>query len=232
MTRIIRTTTKPKPKRSAPKKFKPDPKIKGAVLIPLDEALDVVGIKTSPRILPNTVVRQRAEKDDEFRIALVTTMPDGCRVAWDNCGRCHQHVANCLCREGVYHPSSVAWILSKTEEWMGGSEHEPGRYFDPNPRTMRESMSLPPRPEPSARPRKPLSDPMKDDLAPEPRQARSTRQKAAQPVVADTSDIDNLDLAKLGQDAIAVTDKYESMFDDLLNNDKPKRTIKRGKKTS
>lgn len=230
MARIIRTT--PKAAKRSAKKFKPDPKIKGAVLVPLDEAFDVIGIKTSSRILANTVVRRRNDQDDELGIGLVTTMPDGVRVAWDICGRCHKHVTNCLCPDGVYHPSSIAWIWSKTEEWMGGSEHVPGRYFEPNPRTMRESMSLPPLPVP-ARPRKAVVDPMTDDPAPVPHRGRSGRQNGAQGVVkADTSDLDNLDLGALAKDADLLTKQYESVFDDLLNNDttNKKRVIKRGKK--
>ena len=206
--------------------FDADPRIKGAYLVPLDKAFDVVGIKVSPRVLPDTVVRVRNGEDDG--IGLVTTMQDGVRVGWDTCGRCIQHVVNCTCKDGIYHPSSVAWVRSKTEEWMGGSEHVPGRYYEPTIRTTRidKPQSLPFRP---SRPVKASADPEAVFDAPAARKGGSGRQKAVQDV--DTSDVDNLDLAALAQDAIAASASYSDMFDAMIAEPK-KRRITRGKKPS
>jgi hypothetical protein len=210
--------------------FDPDPKIAGAYLVPLDKAFDVVGIKVSPRVLPNTVVRVRKDGiGDDTGIGLVTTLPDGTRVAWDVCGRCTQHIVNCVCKDGIYHTASIAWCVSRTEEWMGGAEHVPGRYFEPTvyARRIDTPQTVPFRP---SRPVKPSVDPEAVFDAPVGRKGSSARQKAVQDV--DTSDVDNLDLAVLAREAISASESYSDIFDSIVNAEPKKRRITRGKKSS
>ena len=71
-------------------------------------------VSVQSNVLADTFYRV-TEATDTVR-ALVTIMPSGLRVAWDTCGKCHHHVAQCACKSGVYHPASIGWIRATCDQ--------------------------------------------------------------------------------------------------------------------
>lgn len=115
-------------KRSSKQVTLPECKTAGFELLPLDGAKS--GLSVSPRVIGNTYFKV-ASKSKEVA-ALVTVMPDGLHVAWDTCGKCHDHVSQCSCSTGIYHPSSVGWIRATYDvKYPSEKVTDYSRYFDP-----------------------------------------------------------------------------------------------------
>jgi len=62
-------------------------------------------------LLPKTKVD--LARDGEFR-QFTTTLPDGVKIAWANCGRCLQWATLCTCRD-IIHPSGIEWCWIKAK---------------------------------------------------------------------------------------------------------------------
>ena len=110
---------------------KPVPKdITGCTMVPLTKALPEWP-KVQPGILANTYYRINTDSG-ELR-CMVTVMPDGLRVAWDSCGKCHDTVKRCRCRSGIYHGRDIGWIRATYDhdDWPGVKILDYTEYYDP-----------------------------------------------------------------------------------------------------
>lgn len=52
--------------------------------------------------------------------ALVTVAPGGTKVAWDNCGQCHNHISHCKCVRGITAPRSIEYIVDASAAIQAG----------------------------------------------------------------------------------------------------------------
>lgn len=113
--------------------------VEGCVLVPLDQRQDGYPI-AAKGVLDGTYYRIEVETG-KVR-AFVTIMPGGNRVAWDNCAKCYQHIRNCACPTGVYHPRSVAWIRATCDiNYPTERVESYSQYYDPYNRKSGDTMS-------------------------------------------------------------------------------------------
>lgn len=117
-----------KVKRSASNAVPAD-RFEGCILVPVSKGKDHYPV-VSPRVLENTYYR--VVKDEDRVRTLVTVMPDGVHVAWDSCARCHGYITQCRCKEGMYHPRSVAWIRATHDvKYPTERVQDYSMYYDP-----------------------------------------------------------------------------------------------------
>lgn len=191
-------------------KIKRNPKpaptdIDGCTLIPLDKRQDGWP-KTQPGILPNTYYRID-NKTGNLR-CMVTVMPTGLRLAWDMCGKCHDTVARCLCRSGVYHGSSIGFIRATYDhsDWPGVKITDYSEYYDPFGRKHGEGVD---RSDVTIWQRGPLADPKPPTTRTEARRAKQKVAKDIRDQVSPVSggltvrDIENIDMAEVQKSAEA-----------------------------
>jgi hypothetical protein len=110
---------------------KPVPQdIDGCVLVPLAKRQEDWP-STQAGLIANTFYR--IDSSTKKLRCMVTVMPDGLRLAWDSCGKCHEHVIRCKCRSGIYHCSSVGFIRATYDhdDWPGVRITDYTAYFDP-----------------------------------------------------------------------------------------------------
>lgn len=168
--------------------------IEGCRLIPLDKGKPHF-TKIQDNVLPNTYYRVEIDDEDRLR-AMVTIMPTGLRVAWDNCGKCKQHISHCKCSSGAYHPSSIGWIRATYDvNYPTEGVTDYSRYNDPYKKLSgggvdiwKETLGVKPT---DSRPYK--SVPRVKAVTPEPTDPNSKE--------LSVKDIENLDLAALGKEA-------------------------------
>lgn len=168
--------------------------IEGCRLVPLSKGKPHF-TKIQDNVLPNTYYRVPINDENQLR-AMVTIMPDGSRIAWDNCGKCKTHILYCKCPSGAYHPSSIGWIRATCDiNFPTEKVTDYSMYNDPYKRLSGGGI-----------------DPWKEGIGRKPTDSKSykpvTRNQVAEiPVVKSSSpelsvrDIENLDLEKLGQEA-------------------------------
>lgn len=97
-------------------------------------------VSVQSNVLADTFYRV-TEATDTVR-ALVTIMPSGLRVAWDTCGKCHHHVAQCSCKSGVYHPASIGWIRATCDQDSYQRITDYSMYNDPYMKLTGDETSM------------------------------------------------------------------------------------------
>lgn len=152
--------------------------------------------KVARNIIANTYYRVTKETD-KVR-CLVTIMPDGLKVAWDTCAKCHDHITLCVCRSGIYQPASVGYIRATYEvNYPTERPTDYSEFFDPYDR---KGGSIDRRSEIPKWDRKPYTAP--SSIKP--------RKQAPAPIPTTTKpeeggltvkDIENLDLLELNKQA-------------------------------
>jgi hypothetical protein len=160
--------------------------VAGCRLVPLSSRKEHY-VSVQPNVLPNTFYRV-IDTTDIVR-AMVTIMPDGTRVAWDTCGKCHLHVGQCECKSGVYHPSSVGWIRATCDNTSYQRITDYSMYHDPYMQLSGDSTSI--RDEVPA---------MRLYKKPDSVAVEVPKRKASGPSISG-SDIENMDMAELDRQA-------------------------------
>lgn len=165
------------------KKSTPKDRVEGCRLVPLSDALAHFP-KVQDNVLPNTYFRVPENEPDRLR-AFVTIMPDGTHIAWDSCGKCHQHVSMCACKSGIYHPSSIGWIRATCDiNYPTEKVTDYSQYFDPYKKLQGKGY------DPNE-----VTGRLPYYSKPEPKKPRKKQNEIS------IEEIENLDLAKLGKEA-------------------------------
>lgn len=88
--------------------------------------------KAQKNVIDGTYYRVKKEKPDTM-VCMVTVMPDGLHVAWDNCCKCHRRITQCQCVDGFYHDSSIGFIRATKDEpdWPTRRVMDYAKYHDP-----------------------------------------------------------------------------------------------------
>ena len=149
------------------KRTRVDDTVEGCVLVP------VTGGKAHyPKVQSNVLLRTyyRVVVDDDRVRAMVTILPDSTRVAWDSCGKCHNHITICQCTYGVYHPQSIGWMRATCDiaDYPNTRVTDYSMYYDPYMRSegrqaevragTKMGVDLPPNPAPKRKRQKPAPE--------------------------------------------------------------------------
>jgi hypothetical protein len=118
----MRRPKKVRRREGAPVVGAPDPSFPECVLVEVGDAPATYPRLDSGYNIPMTAYR--VELTGKVR-CLVTTMPDGLRLAWDTCGGCKNYFMLCRCRDGVrtnraieyIHDWIVARMAGETWDW-------------------------------------------------------------------------------------------------------------------
>jgi len=103
-----------------------DQYVKDCVLVPFDDP-DVETSRTvdyplvDTRVLAGTKYRLNTKTNSV--VSMVTQMPGGLNAGWDMCGRCKLYLMECTCKDGLYHPQSIAWM-----KWFESVPFDPSRH--------------------------------------------------------------------------------------------------------
>ena len=177
----------------------PADNIEGCVLVPLTQRKSHYPLVQS-NVLSNTYYR--VVKDEDRVRALVTVMPDGLKVAWDSCAKCHGYITLCACKDGMYHTRSIGWIRATYDvQYPSERVTDYSMYYDPFMRKqgrtdMRVAIGRSPADFPSSAPRRKAKAVDPEPLPP----VKKTKVKASTGLT--DADIDNLDMAALNKAAV------------------------------
>lgn len=204
-------------------------KWKGFVLYPANSSQS--GIKVSARVLEQTFVA--VDPTTKRPIQMVTIMPSGLHLGWDQCGVCSSQFRQCKCKTGLYHTRSVAWCrgfedrrshTDRTHTLITDYEH----LFDPFGDIARKAMQVAQSPrigtlQPHTAPKV-----IKPVVSTTP--TTKGRQKPSQGVLGpvDNSDSIDIDLGAVDVAASESATKAQNQMNRLLNA-KPTRKVTRRK---
>jgi hypothetical protein len=152
--------------------------IEGCKLLPLNKGKESFS-KVAKHIIEGTYYRINIDEPETLR-CMVTVMPDGTKIAWDSCSKCHSHVANCSCLTGMYHPPSIAFIRKTYDSGhVPNTPTDYSMYYNPTNRVIGETPNT--------------------GVIP-PKSVTPVKAKIVESEVS-ISDIENLDLSALGKRA-------------------------------